>query len=110
MLRYEPLVALATPEGVETGDLGAFARQRQWLGQRRLIQVLARYAVLFLCDVTALLISASLGYLTRGGLFLQHPASLYVGLLPLTCLFPLSYAAVGLYPGFGLGGVETVRR
>jgi Undecaprenyl-phosphate galactose phosphotransferase WbaP len=110
MPRYEPLVALATPKGVETGDLGAFARHRQWLGQRRLIQVVARYAVLFSCDLTALLIAASLGYLTWARLFLQQPASLYVGLLPLTCLFPLSYAAVGLYPGFGLGGVETVRR
>jgi Undecaprenyl-phosphate galactose phosphotransferase WbaP len=60
--------------------------------------------------VSALLISATLGYLTWARLFLHQPASLYVGLLPLFCFFPLSYAAFGLYPGFGLGAAETLRR
>src|ERR1700730_1073466 len=110
MSRCEALVALATMERVEAGDRGAFARHQQWLGQWRLIHVAARYGVLFSCDLTALLISATLGYLTWARVFLQQPASLYAGLLPLFCLFPLSYAAVGLYPGFGLGGVETVKR
>jgi Undecaprenyl-phosphate galactose phosphotransferase WbaP len=110
MPRYEPLVALATPEGVETADLGAFARHQPWLGQRRLIHVILRFAVLFSSDVTALLMSATLGYLIWARIFLHQPVSLYIGLSPLFCLFPLSYAAAGLYPGFGLGAIETVKR
>ena len=106
MSRYESLAAPTTLGGVQE----AFARHQQRLGQWRLVHVVVRNAVLFSCDVTALLISATLGYLAWARGFLQQPASLYVGLLPLFCLFPLSYAAVGLYPGFGLGAVETVKR
>ncbi|HXM34187.1 MAG TPA: hypothetical protein VN920_03295, partial [Pyrinomonadaceae bacterium] len=79
MSRREALVALATMERVEAGDRGAFARHQQWLGQWRLIHVAARYGVLFSCDLTALLISATLGYLTWARVFLQQPASLYAG-------------------------------
>jgi Undecaprenyl-phosphate galactose phosphotransferase WbaP len=39
----------------------------------------------------------------------QEPA-LYLDLLPLFAVFPVLYAAADLYPGFGLGAVETLRR
>ena len=35
---------------------------------------------------------------------------LYLNLAPLFVLFILGYAQAGLYPGFGLGPVETLRR
>ena len=71
---------------------------------------LARVAVLLLVDVAALLAAASLGYLVWARPVLDQPLSLYVGLIPLLCLFPLGYAGSGLYPGFGVGAVETLRR
>ena len=36
--------------------------------------------------------------------------SVYLELAPLIALFLLGYAQAGLYPGFGLGPVETLRR
>ena len=71
---------------------------------------LARIAVLLLADVAALLAAASLGYLVWARPVLDQPLSLYMGLIPLLCLFPLGYAGSGLYPGFGVGAVETLRR
>jgi Undecaprenyl-phosphate galactose phosphotransferase WbaP len=41
---------------------------------------------------------------------LHQPAQIYGNLLPLVLTFPAAYAASGLYPGFGLGAVETLRR
>src|SRR5918992_577051 len=35
---------------------------------------------------------------------------LLTDLLPLLWLFPLGYAGMGLYPGFGVGAAETLRR
>ncbi|MBI4639267.1 MAG: exopolysaccharide biosynthesis polyprenyl glycosylphosphotransferase [Candidatus Tectomicrobia bacterium] len=70
----------------------------------------ARIAVLLLTDIVALLVSASLGYLFWAQPVLDQPSSIYVDLVPLILLFPLGYAGAGLYPGFGVGAVETLRR
>jgi Undecaprenyl-phosphate galactose phosphotransferase WbaP len=75
-----------------------------------LISVLARNSVLLFCDLSALLIASMLGYLAWAEAFLHQPASQYLSLLPLLCLFPVAYAAAGLYPGFGLGAVEILKR
>ncbi|MGH9771405.1 MAG: exopolysaccharide biosynthesis polyprenyl glycosylphosphotransferase, partial [Candidatus Acidiferrales bacterium] len=77
---------------------------------RRIGRVLGRYLVLFTCDSAALLTSAGLAYLFWARAFLDQPAWLYVRQLQLICLFPFFYAAAGLYPGFGMGAVETLRR
>jgi Undecaprenyl-phosphate galactose phosphotransferase WbaP len=69
-----------------------------------------RVAVLLLTDMVALLAAVSLGYLLWAGPVLRQPASVYVDLIPLLLLFPLGYAGAGLYPGFGVGAVETLRR
>jgi Undecaprenyl-phosphate galactose phosphotransferase WbaP len=69
-----------------------------------------RVAVLFLTDMTALLLAASLGYLLWARFVLNQPLSVYIDLVPLLLLFPVEYAAAGLYPGFGVGAVETLRR
>jgi Undecaprenyl-phosphate galactose phosphotransferase WbaP len=65
---------------------------------------------LFLIDMIALLLAACLGYLLWAGLVLRQSPSIYVDLVPLFLLVPLGYAWAGLYPGFGLGAVETLRR
>lgn len=67
-------------------------------------------ALLLLTDAAALLIAASLGYFLWARPVLDQPLSLYVDLLPLPCLFLGAYAMAGLYPGFGVGAVETLRR
>jgi Undecaprenyl-phosphate galactose phosphotransferase WbaP len=41
---------------------------------------------------------------------LHQPFALYLNLAPLLALFLFGYAFAGLYPGFGLGPVETFRR
>jgi Undecaprenyl-phosphate galactose phosphotransferase WbaP len=67
----------------------------------------------------ALLIASDLSTLTLSGIaawglwalpMKQQPLGLYLGLVPLLSLFVLGYAQAGLYPGFGLGPVETLRR
>jgi Undecaprenyl-phosphate galactose phosphotransferase WbaP len=69
-----------------------------------------RIAALFLIDMIALSLAISLGYLLWAGLVLHQSPSVYVDLVPLLLLVPLGYAWAGLYPGFGLGAVETLRR
>src|SRR5690606_18076248 len=54
--------------------------------------------------------AASLGYLLWASSVLHQSLSIYMDLIPLFVLFPLGYAGAGLYPGFGMGAVETLRR
>ena len=76
----------------------------------KLISVVARNSVLLLCDLAALLMSSMLGYAVWAGAILHQPPSQYISLVPLLCVFPLAYAVAGLYPGFGVGAVEILRR
>lgn len=71
---------------------------------------MARLSLLVLVDLAALLISASIAYLSWGYIVAKHPFWIYADFVPLLLLFPLGYAAAGLYPGFGVGAVESVRR
>jgi Undecaprenyl-phosphate galactose phosphotransferase WbaP len=70
----------------------------------------ARVSVLLFTDLIALLVSGLLGYLLWARLAFDQPLAVYVDLLPLFLLFPAAYAAAGLYPGFGIGAVEILRR
>jgi Undecaprenyl-phosphate galactose phosphotransferase WbaP len=70
----------------------------------------ARIGILLLADMLALSASAAAGYLLWAGPVLQQSPESYADLLPLLWLFPLGYAGMGLYPGFGVGAVETLRR
>jgi len=70
----------------------------------------ARVATLVAADFSALIIATVSAYLlwalpARGQSF-----GLYLQVAPLISLFVLGYAQAGLYPGFGLGPVETLRR
>jgi Undecaprenyl-phosphate galactose phosphotransferase WbaP len=71
---------------------------------------LAREGLLATSDLSALLVSWLFAYFVWAGPVLHQRAEIYRALLPLLLMFPLSYAANGLYPGFGLGAVETLRR
>jgi Undecaprenyl-phosphate galactose phosphotransferase WbaP len=70
----------------------------------------ARISILLSTDLLALCAAAAVGYLLWARPVLQQPSTLYAHLLPLLGLFPLGYASAGLYPGFGVGAAETLRR
>src|SRR5579871_982548 len=70
----------------------------------------ARTAILASFDFATLAGCAALGYSLWPRLALGQPMTTYSTAVPLICLLPLGYAAAGLYPGFGLGAVETLRR
>jgi Undecaprenyl-phosphate galactose phosphotransferase WbaP len=61
-------------------------------------------------DVAALFLAASLAYLVWALPMRDQPPSTYLPLAPLVFLFVVGYGQAGLYPGFGLGPVETLRR
>jgi Undecaprenyl-phosphate galactose phosphotransferase WbaP len=77
---------------------------------RAVLAALARVALLFVSDAVALLIATMTAVFIWAHLVLHQPVTLYATLLPLVALFPLIYAALGLYPGFGLGAAEIIRR
>ena len=107
-----PLLTLrrkATRLGAEVSDVSIAVALWPVPWPRRWART-ARIAVLVVTDAVALLGAASLGYLLWAHLMLQQPASVYVDLTPMLLLFLLGYAAAGLYPGFGVGAVETLRR
>src|SRR5215468_10891653 len=70
----------------------------------------ARLLILLVTDMLALVLAMSVGYLLWAGPVLEQPAAVFVSLLPLLLLFPLGYAGAALYPGMGIGAVETLRR
>ncbi len=70
----------------------------------------AQAAFLFLSDTAALLLAALFSYFLWPYSVLGQPITLYVPLLPLLAPFPLIYLVQGLYPGFGLGAPEIIRR
>src|SRR6266851_1036173 len=74
------------------------------------LREVANISVLLLTDIVALLMATSLGYLLWVGPVLHQSGAAYVNLIPLLWIFPLGYAGAGLYPGFGVGAVETLRR
>ena len=69
-----------------------------------------RVVCLVVADLLAVTTAGLLGYWLWARPVLGQPAGLYLELLPLATLFPIGFAASGLYPGFGLGAVETLRR
>lgn len=70
----------------------------------------ARVAVLVALDLAALVLAFSFAVGSYARLVLHQPITIYLHLSPLIILFPLSYALGGLYPGFGIGPVETLRQ
>ena len=111
MFRYQPLLAQTAFEAAGSDSSTPLIRDAPCRGRwMYLISVLARNSVLLFCDLSALLIASMLGYVAWAEASLHQSVSQYLSLLPLLCLFPFAYAAAGLYPGFGLGAVEILRR
>jgi Undecaprenyl-phosphate galactose phosphotransferase WbaP len=69
-----------------------------------------RVAILAASDFVSLFAAGAVAYLAWARPVRDQPAELYLGLAPLLALFLAGYAQAGLYPGFGLGPVETLRR
>jgi Undecaprenyl-phosphate galactose phosphotransferase WbaP len=69
-----------------------------------------RFAVLLLSDMSALILSMSAAYLIWAMGVLAQPIDIYVPAVTFLFLFPLGYGAAGLYPSFGKGDVEVIRR
>lgn len=109
-MRLEALNSLAG-SGVSDSIGSAPAGQRN-ATFARFAQLYAgvRVAVLAATDICALSAAGSFGYLIWARAELSQPMPPYANLFPLITLFPLIYMLMGLYPGFGLGAVETIRR
>lgn len=69
-----------------------------------------RFAVLALADLAALAAAGTLAYFAWARPLRGQPPEMYLRLAPLAFLFLAGYALAGLYPGAGLGPVETLRR
>ena len=69
-----------------------------------------RLVVLAGVDLLALTLAGALAYLVWALPARGQSAEMYVELLPLVGLFLAGYARAGLYPGLGLGPIETLRR
>jgi Undecaprenyl-phosphate galactose phosphotransferase WbaP len=70
----------------------------------------ARVVVLAAADVCALLLAGLLAYLVWALPERGQSLALYLEVAPVIALFVIGYALAGLYPGLGLGPVETLRR
>ena len=70
----------------------------------------ARVGVLVVTDVSALAAAGLVAYLLWALPAKAQSVALYTRLVPLLAVFVLGYAQAGLYPGLGLGPVETLRR
>jgi Undecaprenyl-phosphate galactose phosphotransferase WbaP len=99
MLRYEAL---------KLQEWGQRETQREANRLRR--ATAGQIVILLLCDICALTLAALLAYWLWAHRVLHQPITVYLDLAPLLILFPLTYAVGLLYPGFGLGAVETLRR
>jgi Undecaprenyl-phosphate galactose phosphotransferase WbaP len=75
----------------------------RWSGVGRVLVPLAT-------DALALTLAGVLAYLFWAGPVRNQPVGLYLPVLPLLPLIVVAYAQAGLYPGFGLGAVEALRR
>lgn len=76
----------------------------------RQLSSLFQLAALVFADLFALALSALIAYAVWGFGETGQPLEMYARLFPLLVLFPFIYAAFGLYPGFGLGAPEIIRR
>ncbi len=66
--------------------------------------------ILLLSDVLTLCFAAVLAYAIRNELGGDLEIDQYSSLLPTLLIFPAAYATRGLYPAFGLGPVDELRR
>jgi Undecaprenyl-phosphate galactose phosphotransferase WbaP len=93
-------IALPAEDLVSAQPLRAEATARPWLAG----------AVLALGDLAALSLAAAVSALVWRHVDGRLTPEVYVHLWPVLLLFPLAYAASGLYPGFGRNPVDELRK
>ena len=71
---------------------------------------IARSLLLVAADVWMLSLSVAVSYLIWAAPIHQQSPLMYAELAPLVLLFVFGYSRAGLYPGLGLGPIETLRR
>lgn len=76
----------------------------------RLAHRVGRSTLLVAVDSTMVLLAAATAVALWAAPVLQQPPAVYLELLPVIPLFVVGYARAGLYPGHGLGPVESLRR
>ena len=99
------------PRGTRTRTVevaeGAPARRprgaERWAGAARVLTLAGS-------DVLALWISGGISFIFWAAGVRSLPARYYAPLSPVAIMFVLAYAQARLYPGFGLGPVEVLRR
>lgn len=86
------------------------AGERSRLLRLRWVRNLLRTALLVAVDFGCVGLASGVAYLVWAFPVHRQPSGLYFDLWPLLGLFAFAYWLSGLYPGFGLGGVEILRR
>jgi Undecaprenyl-phosphate galactose phosphotransferase WbaP len=107
--RVTPDVMTSTPRE-HASRPPAYPRLPTALDYDRRLARAARIAVLALVDVIALIFAGGIAYAVWALPIKGQSSTMYLELVPLFSLFVLGYALSGLYPGLGLGPVETLRR
>jgi Undecaprenyl-phosphate galactose phosphotransferase WbaP len=109
--RDEALAAAGDAEGEGCGVSVAAARSAlQSLPTSSVWGRITHVLVLAIGDVTAITVSLGLAYLFWAKGELAQPIGIYQDVWSVLPIFPLAFGALGLYPGLGLGPVETLRR
>ncbi len=93
-------IVLQAEDRVVARPLRAEAPSRPWLAG----------AVLLFGDVAALSLAAALSAIVWRHVDARLSPEFYVHLWPVLLLFPLAFAASGLYPGFGRNPVDELRK
>jgi Undecaprenyl-phosphate galactose phosphotransferase WbaP len=78
--------------------------------ERRRTARVARVAMLAAADASALLVAGLAAYVLWALPARRQSLALYLEIAPLLLVFLAGYAQARLYPGFGVGPVETLRR
>jgi Undecaprenyl-phosphate galactose phosphotransferase WbaP len=103
----ETLTVVQPESGEEFGQISGPGRE---VGYAPAWARLARVGMLMSSDIVALFGSGAWAYLLWALPVRNMPPDLYWELWPAVGLFLIGYAQAGLYPGFGLGPVESLRR
>src|SRR5579863_221246 len=110
MFRYEPLVLNCWLPAGKDVESWTYERQRaasEWSGR---LATAFRMFALMLSDLFSVSVALALGYIFWAGPILHQTYLTYGCVAYLLPVFVLAYAIAGMYPGFGLGAVETIRR
>src|SRR5262245_3725340 len=70
----------------------------------------ARNVLIGASDAVMLSLAVAIAFVSWAAPIRDQPAEMYVALAPLIAIFIAGYSRAGLYPGLGLGPVQTLRR